>query len=268
MEANLRRRILTALVIVPPLIFAVGWAPPWVFTALVLSLTCVALFEYFNIALPQHPGERKLGILFGLSVWAFVVMAQIIDLGLWLAFLLVLVFTRYLFVSGELNDRLFRLGRLLLGSCYVGLLMPAWILLFRFPDGRSWIFFVLGVSVAGDTAAYFVGRRFGIKKLAPEISPGKTRAGAWAYIAGGVTVGVMAGGFVFTDYPFIEILCMALLFAVFAQVGDLFESLLKRVFGVKDSSSFLPGHGGILDRLDSLMFPAVLANAYLKVFHP
>ena len=121
--------------------------------------------------------------------------------------------------------------------------------------------------MAGDTAAYFVGRRFGVRKLAPEISPGKTWAGAWGYMAGGLIVGVLAAQFLFAKHPFLEIVALALLLATLGQVGDLFESLLKRVFNVKDSSSLVPGHGGILDRLDSLIFPAVFANAYLKVFH-
>jgi phosphatidate cytidylyltransferase len=267
-EANLKRRILTALVVVPFLVFVVAWGQPWIFTTVVLCVSSLALFEYFNIALPAHPGERKLGVLFGLAVAALAMIPEVIDRGLWLSLLIVSLFTAYIFVSGKLHDKVGRLGRLLLGSFYIGLLMPSWVFLLRFPNGRSWVFLVLAVIITGDTVAYFVGRRFGVKKLAPEISPGKTWAGAWAYTIGGVAVGAVAAQFVFSEYPFIEILGLALLLAVFGQLGDLFESLLKRAFDVKDSGSLVPGHGGILDRLDSLMFPAVLANAYLKVFHP
>jgi phosphatidate cytidylyltransferase len=266
-EANLKRRILTALVIVPLLVFIVGWGPPWFFTAIVFAVTFLALYEYFNIALPAHPGEGKLGILFGLALWLVAVLPEISDRELWISMLLVLIFTVYVFVSGNLPEKIGRLGSLLLGGFYIGLLMPNWISLFRFPNGRIWVFFVFGVIVTGDTVAYFAGRRFGRKKLAPVISPGKTWTGAWGYTLGGVAVGGVAARFLLGEYPFIEIVGLALLLAVLGQVGDLFESLLKRVFSVKDSSSLLPGHGGVLDRLDSLIFPAVFANAYLKVFH-
>jgi phosphatidate cytidylyltransferase len=266
-EANLKRRIVTALVTIPLLIYVVGWGRPSVFTAVVVGVTTLALYEYFSMAFPIHPGEQKLGILFGLCVSVLSVAPGIADWELWLSVLVVLIFSGYVFVSGKLYDKVNRLGWLLLGGFYIGLLMPHWVFLFRLPSGRSWVFFALGVVVAGDTVAYFVGRRFGVKKLAPEISPGKTWAGAWGYMLGALTVGVLAACFLFVEYPFVEIVGMALLIALLGQIGDLFESLLKRVFNVKDSGSLVPGHGGVLDRLDSLMFPAVFAHAYLKVFH-
>jgi phosphatidate cytidylyltransferase len=139
--------------------------------------------------------------------------------------------------------------------------------LFRLPKGRIWVFFVLGVIMAGDSAAYIVGRRFGAKKLAAELSPGKTVAGAWGYLAGSVVAGAIAGIFFLDDFAVLEAVALAVLLAVLGQLGDLFESLLKRVFKVKDAGALLPGHGGLLDRIDSLIFPAVFATAYLKVFH-
>jgi phosphatidate cytidylyltransferase len=267
-EANLKRRIITALVVVPLLIYVVGWGRPVVFTAVIVSVTALALYEYFTMAFPGHPSEQKLGISFGLAVALLSLDPDIGDLGLWFSLLVVLLFSAYIFVSGKLYDKVNRLSWLLLGVIYIGLLMPHWVFLFRFQSGRSWVFFVLGVVMMGDTVAYFVGRRFGVKKLAPQISPGKTWAGAWGYMLGGLAVGVVAACSFFIEYPSIEIVGMALLIALLGQIGDLFESLLKRVFNVKDSSSLVPGHGGVLDRLDSLIFPAVFAHAYLKVFHP
>jgi phosphatidate cytidylyltransferase len=267
-EANLKRRILTALVIVPLVIYAVGWAQPAVFMAAVLALTFVALYEYFRMAFADSPGERPVGILFGLALAVYSVIPGMADGGPWLASLLVVVFSAYVFVSGNVYDKVNRLGWLLLGGLYIGLLMPHWVFLFRFPRGRLWVFFALGVIVAGDTAAYFVGRRFGVKKLAPQISPAKTWAGAWGYMFGGLAAGVLAACSILADYPLVEIVGMALLIALLGQIGDLFESLLKRAFNVKDSSSLVPGHGGVLDRLDSLIFPAVFVHVYLKVFHP
>jgi phosphatidate cytidylyltransferase len=266
-EANLKRRSITALVFVPLVIYVVGWGQEMVFAVVVLGVTSLALYEYFHMALPAHPREQKLGFLFGLAVALLTVAPNLANREIWVALVLVLIFSVYVFVSGELYDKIIRLSWLLLGGFYIGLLMPHWVFLFRYPSGRSWVFFTLAVIMAGDTAAYFVGRRFGVRKLAPEISPGKTWAGAWGYMAGGLIVGVLAAQFLFVKHPFVEIVALALLLATLGQLGDLFESLLKRVFNVKDSSSLVPGHGGILDRLDSLIFPAVFANAYLKVFH-
>jgi phosphatidate cytidylyltransferase len=266
-EANLKRRFLSALVAVSLVASIVGWARPWIFTALVLSVTVVALYEYFAMALPGYPGEQALGMLFGFTVSLLSVVPGLSDRELWLALLLILSFAGYLFAGGSLRERLTRLAWMVLGGFYIGLLTPNWIFLFRFPDGRSWVFFVLIVIVAGDTAAYFVGKRFGARKLAPQISPAKTVAGAWGYTIGSLAAGAIAAQSFLGGYPFVEITALALLLAGLGQLGDLFESLLKRVFAVKDSGALMPGHGGVLDRIDSLIFPAVFANAYLKVFH-
>jgi len=266
-EANLKRRFLTALVAIALVASIVGWARPWIFTTLVLSVTVLALYEYFAMALPGYPGEQALGMLFGSTLSLLSVIPDLSDRELWLSLLLVLSFMGYLFAGGSLPERLSRLAWMVLGGFYIGWLTPNWIFLFRFPDGRSWVFFVLLVIVAGDTAAYFVGKRFGVRKLAPQISPAKTVAGAWGYAVGGVAAGAIAAQSFLVAYPFLEITALALLLAGLGQLGDLFESLLKRVFAVKDSSALMPGHGGILDRVDSLIFPAVFANAYLKVFH-
>jgi phosphatidate cytidylyltransferase len=267
-EANLKRRILTALAAVPLLVYVVCCGPPWVFMAVIVSVTFLALYEYFAMALPIYAVEQKLGVMFGIAIALMAIVSDIVDRELWLAVLLVVIFSVYVFVPGKLYERVIRLGWLLLGGFYIGSLMPHWVFLFRFPDGRSWVFFTFGVIMTGDSAAYFAGKRFGVKKLAPEISPGKTWAGAGAYMLGALVAGGLAAQFLLVRYRFFEIVMIALLIAFLGQVGDLFESLLKRVFNAKDSSSLVPGHGGILDRLDSLIFPAVFTHAYLRVFHP
>ena len=170
-------------------------------------------------------------------------------------------------MSGRLGE-LKRLAWTLVGAVYLGYLLPHWVLLFRMPHGRAWVFFVLLVIMAGDTAAYFIGTHFGTKKLAPEISPGKTVQGAFGYVAGSVIVGCLGAKFLITELGATEVIALATMLSILGQIGDLFESLIKRVFAVKDSGILLPGHGGLLDRLDSLIFPAVFATTYLKVFHP
>jgi phosphatidate cytidylyltransferase len=167
-------------------------------------------------------------------------------------------------------------GTTLLGVAYTGVL-PAFILAIRhasFPE-RSWagawlVFYPLVVTWVCDTAAMFGGRRFGGAKLAPNVSPGKTKSGTVAGVVGGLVVAPL---FAFGVFPFVgvtipvwQLLAMAAALSVVGQVGDLAESLFKREAGVKDSSHLIPGHGGVLDRLDSLYFVVPTAAALYRAF--
>ena len=268
MDANLKARLLTGFVGVPLLVLLIGWGEPWLFHGLCLLVTFGALHEYFSIGFPGRPGEQIIGIAFGLAVSSTVFFPQLTPVELILAPLLVLMSSIYIFINGRLEDRLARLAWALLGALYLGYLLPHWSSLFRLPHGRAWVFFVLVVIMAGDTCAYFVGRRFGTKKLAPEISPGKTLEGAVGYVLGSILAGCLTGIFLAAGLAFWELAVLSALLSILGQLGDLFESWIKRVFAVKDSGRLLPGHGGLLDRLDSLIFPAVLTTTYLKVFHP
>ena len=125
--------------------------------------------------------------------------------------------------------------------------------------------FVFAIVWATDILAYFVGRAIGGKKLAPRISPGKT----WSGAIGGTISGVIAGGAVsFSFFPYVTFrtLSIALVLSIASQIGDLFESFIKRKFGVKDSGHMIPGHGGVMDRVDGLVF-AGFAAFVLAIFH-
>jgi len=137
-------------------------------------------------------------------------------------------------------------------------LIPALALLWvrdRADNGLALILWVFIVTWATDIGAYFVGRAFGRAKLAPSISPNKTVAGLYGGMAGAT---VLAGGWVLLAGLDVALLVLAPLFALAAQAGDLFESWMKRRAGVKDSGDWLPGHGGLLDRLDGLVPVAIL----------
>ena len=267
MESNLRSRALTAIVGIPLLILLVGWGPVWAFVGVFVILVVGALREYFVMAFPDRLNDQLWGIFFGLSLSFVSLLSGVSEGEFGLSLLFVLFFSIYLFMSGKLEERLKRLAWTLVGAVYLGYLLPHWVLLFRMPHGRAWVFFVLLVIMAGDTAAYFVGTRFGRRNLAPEISPGKTIEGALGYVAGSVIVGCLGARFLMTGLGAMEVIVFSGMLSILGQIGDLFESLIKRVFAVKDSGMLLPGHGGLLDRLDSLIFPAVFATTYLKVFH-
>jgi len=224
--------------------------------------------EYFAMAFPGRVGQQLCGIVLGSLVSLMVVLTRAVERELWFALLLALCFSVYVFVrGGGAKDTIKRLAWTLLGCLYLGYFLPHWVLLFRLPHGRSWVLFVLLVVMAGDSVAYFVGNRFGTRKLAPRISPGKTVEGAWGYIAGSIIAGLIGAQFIVHELHWLEAVGLALCLSILGQVGDLFESWLKRIFVVKDSGSILPGHGGLLDRLDSLIFPAVFTTAYIRVFH-
>jgi phosphatidate cytidylyltransferase len=266
-DANLRSRLATALIGIPLLIVLVGWAQPWLFAAVIVIVTFIALREFFLMAFPKRVPEQILGIVFGLGLSFCLLLAPVASgellIGLWL----ILLFSISLFMTGDREETFGGLSRTLLGAFYIGYLFPHWVTLFRLPGGRAWVFFVLLVVMAGDSIAYVIGRRYGRKKLAPELSPGKTLEGACGYIAGSLLAGAAGGALLLAQLPLFELILISGALSILGQLGDLFESFIKRVFAVKDSGGWLPGHGGLLDRVDSLIFPVVFTTAYLKVFH-
>lgn len=265
MEANLRSRLLTASVGIPLLVSVVGWGTPWLFGVVVFLVTVAALREYFVMVFPGRLQDQIAGVIFGSVLFYLTAVTDGLEIGL--GILLIVVFPGYLFSQGSMEERLRRLAYTLLGALYLGYLMPHWIILFRFPEGRAWVFFVLAVVMAGDTLAFFVGKRFGTRKLAPMISPGKTVEGALGYVLGSIVAGGVVAEFWIPGLSGIEGLALSMILSALGQLGDLFESWLKRAFAIKDSGMTLPGHGGFMDRLDSLILPAVFTAAYLKVFH-
>lgn len=152
----------------------------------------------------------------------------------------------------------------MMGTMYVGLL-SYFYLLRMMPDGWIWLIFTLTATWATDTAAYFVGIAFGRRRIAPALSPKKTLEGAVGGFAGSILVaGVFS--YIYTFLPMSKVLLLGLSLGAAAQVGDLLESAFKRQAGVKDSSALIPGHGGILDRIDSTLFTAPLVYYFVLLF--
>ena len=127
-----------------------------------------------------------------------------------------------------------------------------------YPDGLSWIVFLLAVTFATDTAAYLVGRAIGSHKLAPSLSPNKTWEGAIGGFCGAIACGIGLESALGLDADLPTVALMSAVLGVTGQLGDLYESKLKRMAGVKDSGRLFPGHGGVLDRMDSLMWNVVV----------
>lgn len=152
----------------------------------------------------------------------------------------------------------------LMGTLYVGLL-SYFYLLRTLPDGWIWLIFMFAGTWASDITAYFVGKGFGRRRIAPVLSPKKTLEGAIGGLLGSVLIGYLFA-IIYPFLPFYKMLLLGLLLGAAAEVGDLLESAFKRQAGIKDSGKLIPGHGGILDRFDSALFTAPLVYYFVLLF--
>lgn len=159
-----------------------------------------------------------------------------------------------LYSERENADHLKIISTYVMGFCYAGLLPGLTTKLLMLYEGPYWFIVCLGVVFGGDVAAYFVGRKFGKKKMMPTISPNKSWAGAFGGLAASIVMGLVLGHYLLpeTNKAMLGISCAVA--GILAQSGDFYESLIKRTAGAKDSGSLLPGHGGFLDRFDGILF--------------
>ena len=235
--------------------------------ALVLLLGGLALYE-FN-ALSDKMGSRApawllfpLGVFFAFSGTAL----KQVDVTLVLALALVGGLGAFLFLPGQ-RQGLSRWAMGLAGALYIGMPFNFYLLLYTSkPNGLVWTLFTIFAVVASDAAALLVGSRIGRHPFFATISPKKTVEGAIAGVAGAVIVMLVGVSVVLGINP-LHAIALGFLVGTSAQVGDLVESQMKRIADVKDSSHLIPGHGGVLDRIDSILFPPILVYLYVTVFH-
>jgi len=186
--------------------------------------------------------------------------------SLFITFALVFLFLAFaiytLFSFKDIKNAASEAALLFFGIMYVPFLLGYLVLLRSHPDGVKWILLIMVIVMSGDSAAYFIGCRYGKRRLYPEVSPKKSVEGAFGGLVGSLLGALLAKQLFFDEISTADVLFAALLIGTIGQVGDLFESLLKRSCGVKDSGTIVPGHGGILDRLDSILFAAPVAYYY------
>ncbi len=223
------------------------------FLLLVDLIILVGMTEFFRLMEAKgYEPSRLLGYAAGVAVSVHVYRGGP-ALTLVVTLILLLIMIREIF-RPKVDKAVTNIAVTVLGVMYVGWLASHFVMLRELPGGARLVFFAALVIWACDTAAYVVGILIGRKKLIPRISPGKT----WAGAIGGAVGGALAGwGCAVAFLPFITPLAgaaLGLASAILGQLGDLVESLLKRDAGIKDSAELIPGHGGILDRVDSLLF--------------
>jgi phosphatidate cytidylyltransferase len=266
---NLVVRIVTALVALPIILYLLYRGSWW--TAGLLGFGAAACTgEYIHITLKELKAVGWLAIAGAGAAPFFVVWrphhaAALVCAGL---ALLMLAAWAYHLLEGPLEDGPTRAAHVVMGAVYGGGGMTALMAVRNLEDGGWWLVAALTITWMNDTFAYFAGRLFGRHKLYVEVSPNKT----WEGFAGGM-VGSVVGLFIlkYGFFPAITVadcVVMGVLGGVLGPAGDLCESMLKRAYGVKDSGKIIPGHGGMLDRVDALLFNAPMVLIYVQFARP
>jgi len=277
---DMLRRTLTTILLIPPVLYIIGWSPKWLFLLAVVTAVVLGLREYF--ALCRATGFKVFSwVGYGASVVACAAQMLPLEMSYFVAIplllaLLLLIPTLALGQSADLKDYLAATSVTIFGILYIGLslscLVPirfsadsfglAWMLRSEVVPGQALslgvrlILLLFVVIWAGDISAYLVGRWLGRIPFIPRISPRKTWEGSLAGLAGSLLAAWAFGRSFFKTVDLKTIIMIAAWIAVAGQVGDLVESAIKRGANQKDSGTLLPGHGGFLDRIDSLLFAA------------
>jgi len=283
--SNMLTRILVGIIAIPIVIGIIGLGG-WFFACAVIIVTTIALMEFYRLAASKHAEANILvGVTWSLCMQGSVAImcsARGLEPLTWLmasiGFLaggLLLTMTAELWRNRE--NALLNIAVTAFGVMYISGFMSALILLrgtdsitFEsirwFSEPGAFLVLAIFVSVwACDTVAYFVGIKFGTHKLFPRVSPKKTWEGAIGGFVGAVAAFALLAAYYMPQMPIVHAIVCGVIVGVMGQVGDLAESLLKRDASVKDSSQILPGHGGLLDRFDSILFVAPLILIYLMV---
>ena len=252
----LKARVITAAVLLPLLLLAIWLLPTNYFAWIAGIVITIAAWEWGDLV---HPGSDTLRLSSAIIFLIVSVIAFYIPLNLLPFFvaapLWIMIFVWILLFQADISFLLhWRWLRFILGTIVLSTSYYALLFLHHLPHGPFWITYVLFVVFATDTGAYFSGRAFGKTHLISKVSPNKT----WEGLLGGVLLSVIMAFVVAYLIPFVHphmfiFVFISAIVSLVSIVGDLFESMLKRMVGIKDSGNILPGHGGILDRIDSIL---------------
>lgn len=258
------QRWLTGLTALPFLIFWLGWGSPLMFALLIALVCLLSLREYFQMtfcrnARENYPPLTILGYATGLSI----IWAAYSDSA---AFILAIIAINFLLSGFFLLPR-FKTEPAIVdavaiqiqGMVYIPVLIASLIRIRNTDAGILWIFFLLAIVFAGDIGAYYAGSYLGRHKLCPSVSPKKTIEGSIGGLCANLLVGGVIKAMFLPSLPWAACMVMFLLIGAAGQTGDLYESALKRSVQIKDSGTLLPGHGGMLDRIDALLFASPVA---------
>jgi len=249
----------------PLIILIIGFGQKIGLLLFILAATSQGLIEFYRLTIPESRLREKiagvgLGLLFPLGAY----FSQGETVFALMALTVVVLFVLFAAQPGNFSAITPRMAVILFGIIYVSLLLSHVLLLRDQPMGTRWVFFLLSAVWAGDTFAYFTGTLIGKHKLYPKISPNKSVEGLLGGLGGSIIVALLFRRFFLTDLGWNHALILAFFIMILGQMGDFGESMIKRSVDVKDSSRLIPGHGGILDRLDSFLFSAPFLYYYVQ----
>lgn len=266
-RSNLATRVITSAVVAPLLLVLLYFGPAWGWYLLIFAASGVGAHEFFRMTHPLDGISRAVGTLLALGVsatlWFF--GAQPVALISLLVALPVAAILLSLFRLGEIPTAALRMSATAFGPLWIGLLTL--LALLRRDQGELGAGFVLMTLMfawMADTGGYFAGRFLGKRKLYPAVSPKKTIAGFFGALSGAVVGASLAHFWFLPTIPLAHAIPLALLAGTLGQLGDLGASLLKRSTGIKDSGGIVPGHGGLLDRVDALLITSSVVYLYTR----
>ncbi len=261
----LKKRIVAGLIAMPFVIAAILSPYTWVFKCAVLLCFSVAILEFFTVV-GFSRRDRIFTFVLGVLHLSFLLFASVYGrdwIVLEAAGVLLATFIFYCFApASSLEGMAPKIALASFGVFYVGTLGAFVGLLRDLPYGVFWVFALLAMTWLNDTFAYFAGHLFGRHKLAPMISPGKTVEGFLGGFVGSLVAFLSVWFWIKNDLEWTQGFLMVFLVGCLGPLGDLSESLIKRSFGVKDSGNVIPGHGGMLDRVDALLFTAPVVYCF------
>jgi phosphatidate cytidylyltransferase len=252
-----KRKVWMASVMVPPVILLIAFGRPEVLYFMVVLATFFGLREYYNLVLPHSKWiERAVGIGLGLILSVIISFGDTKEIFPFFVIVLLILSGLFMVTSKDLSSTVSNLGMALFGILFIGFLLAYVSLIRNMTNGRSWVLFLIATVWAGDISALLSGSFFGRHKLYPKISPKKTFEGLGGAIAGSTLVALSFALLFLPHLKKAPCILLAIGIGILGQLGDFTESMLKRSAQVKDSGTLIPGHGGMLDRLDSFLFSA------------
>ncbi|WP_029522962.1 phosphatidate cytidylyltransferase [Persephonella sp. KM09-Lau-8] len=249
---DLTVRTISGIVLAAIAIAAVLYLPVWAFKIAISVIALIGTWEVFHLLSKKYSELNPVEA----AVVGFLSSITLLFVSVYLSLFIIFLYGFY--VANKVY-KLETLGASITGLIYAVFFISSIAMLHQ--ENRYLIFVLFATVWAGDTMAYFVGKAIGKHKLAPRLSPKKTWEGAIGSFIGSV----VAGGLVAYFFGLIGFIIPVVLAAIFMQIGDLFESFIKRQVGEKDSSHLIPGHGGILDRIDALIFASVIFVSYIEI---